>query len=108
MTEILDVTDASFDEQIMKSETPVLVDFWAEWCAPCRQLAPVIKQLSDEYDGRLRVAKVDTDSNQQIAANLQIQALPTLLFIRDGVVKSQMVGRQPRDRIAAEIDALLT
>ncbi len=108
MAEILDVSDAEFDEQIMKSDTPVLVDFWAEWCAPCRQLAPVIKQLADEYDGRLRVAKVDADSNQQTAANLQIQALPTLLFIRDGVVKSQMVGRQPKDRISAEIDALLS
>ena len=107
MAEILDVTDANFERDVMQSDTPVLVDFWAEWCAPCRALAPVIKQLADEYGDRLRVAKVDTDSNPGAAAKLQVRALPTLMFIKDGGVAAQMVGRQPKDKIAAQIDELL-
>ena len=84
MAEILDVSDANFEQQILKSSTPVLVDFWAEWCGPCRQLAPVIKQLAEDYGPRLRVAKGDTDANPLTASKLGIQALPTLLFIKDG------------------------
>ena len=107
MADILDVTDASFDRDVMGSETPVLVDFWAEWCAPCRALAPVIKELADEYGDRLRVAKVDADTNPASAAKLEVRALPTLLFVKDGGVAAQLVGRQPKDRIAAQIDELL-
>jgi thioredoxin 1 len=107
VAEILDVSDATFDQQILRSDTPVLVDFWAEWCAPCRQLAPVIKQIADEYGARLRVAKVDTDANPRTASNLGIQALPTLLLIKDGIVKAQLVGYQPKQRIAQKIEELL-
>ena len=108
MAEILDVSDATFEQQILKSDLPVLVDFWAEWCGPCRQLAPVIKQIAEEYGSRLRVAKVDTDANPLTASKLGIQALPTLLLIQNGQVKAQLVGYQPKLRIAQKIDELLT
>jgi thioredoxin 1 len=108
VAEILDVSDATFEQQIMKSDLPVLVDFWAEWCAPCRQLAPVIKQIAEEYGSRLRVAKVDTDANPRTASRLGIQALPTLLVIKGGEVKAQLVGYQPKLRIAQKLDEILT
>ncbi len=107
MTKILDVTDATFEDEVLKSVQPVLVDFWAEWCAPCRQLAPVIKELADEYGDQLRVAKMDADANTETAAKLQIRALPTLLFIKGGEIKGSLVGNQPKTKIQEQIEALL-
>ncbi len=107
MAKILDVTDGTFEEDVLKSEQPVLIDFWAEWCAPCRQLAPVVKQLADEYGDRLRVAKVDADANTEIAAKLQIRALPTLLLFKDGEVKASLIGNQPKAKIQEQIEAVL-
>ena len=108
MAKILDVTDETFEHEILKSETPVLVDFWAEWCAPCRQLAPVIKELAEEYGDRLVVAKVDVDANPATASNLQVRAMPTLLFIKGGVVSGSIVGRQSKEKIKEQIDALIS
>jgi thioredoxin 1 len=107
VAKILDVTDATYEEEVLNAEQPVLIDFWAEWCAPCRQLAPVIKALAEEYGDRLRVAKVDADANTETAAKLQIRALPTLLFIKDGQVKGSLVGNQPKAKIQEQIEALL-
>ncbi|MCP4003546.1 MAG: thioredoxin [bacterium] len=107
MATILDVTDATFEQEVLKSQTPVLVDFWAEWCAPCRQLAPVIKELAEEYGDRLRVTKVDVDSNPKTASNLQVRSMPTILFIKDGTVASALIGRQPKDKLKEQIDSML-
>ncbi len=109
MAEILDVTDASFEEDVVKSDLPVLVDFWAEWCAPCHRLSPVIAQLAAEYDGKLRVAKVDVDANPEIAAKLSVRAMPTLLFFKGGEVKGSLVGPPAeKSAIAPQIDELLS
>ncbi len=107
MNNILDVTDATFEEQVLKSEAPVLVDFWAEWCAPCRALAPVIEELATEYGERLRVVKVDVDANPTTAAKLQVRAMPTLLFIKNGQVTDSVVGTQPKRKLSEHIDRLL-
>ena len=107
MAEILDVTEQSFETQVLESEQPVLVDFWAEWCAPCRALAPTIKTLADEYEGRLRVAKVDADANPELAAKYSVLSLPTLLFINRGEVTGSLVGNQPKAKVAERIDAVL-
>ena len=107
MAEILDVTDADFESTVLNSEIPVLVDFWAEWCAPCHRLSPVIAELASDYDGRLRVAKIDVDANPSVTAKLSIRAMPTLLFFKDGEVAGSLVGAHPKDKIAAEIDQLI-
>ncbi len=107
MAKILDATDTTFEQKVLKSQTPVLVDFWAEWCAPCRQLSPTLKDLAGEYDGKLRVVKIDVDANPAITAKLDVRAMPTLLFYRDGQVRSQLVGNQPRSNLVKQIDQLL-
>ena len=106
--EILHATDATFEELIVKSPKPVLVDFWAEWCAPCRALAPLVKEIAEEYADRLQVAKVDVDANQAITAQYSIRAMPTLLFFKDGAVAGSLVGLQPRRKITEQIEQLFT
>ncbi len=107
MAQILDVTDASFAQDVMQSEVPVLVDVWAEWCAPCRALAPTVKSIAEEYGDRIRVAKIDADANPSTAAQLSVTALPTLLFVKGGKVVGQLVGNQPKSKLVDQIDQLL-
>ena len=99
MGKILEVTDATFEQEVLKNEGPVLIDFWAEWCAPCRQLAPTIKELAEEYGDKLRVVKVDVDANPKTASQMQIRAMPTLLVVKNGAVVGQLVGAQAKDKI---------
>jgi thioredoxin 1 len=96
MAEILDVTDDNFDSEVLKSETPVIVDFWAEWCQPCRQIAPIIKALADDYEGRVKVVKVNVDNSQHVAGNFGIRSIPAVLSFRDGQVVEQLVGVRPK------------
>jgi len=90
------VTDSSFEDDVLKSDTPVVVDFWAEWCGPCRVLGPVIESLSQEYDGQVKVAKVDVDSNQQVAMQYGIRSIPTVMLFDKGQIVDTIIGVRPK------------
>jgi len=96
MADVVNVTDADFEEQVIKSEQPVLVDFWAEWCGPCRQIAPIIKQLATDYDGRIKVAKLNVDESPQTAGKYGIRSIPTVLAFKGGQVVEQLMGARPK------------
>ncbi len=96
---ILEVTDSNFEAEVLKSATPVLIDFWAAWCAPCRAIAPHVEALANEYDGKLRVGKFDIDANQGVPQQYDIRSIPTLLIFKDGKVVGQLVGAVPRAKI---------
>jgi thioredoxin 1 len=93
------VSDATFDAEVIKSTTPVLVDFWAEWCGPCRMVAPVVEEIANEQGDKLKVVKVDVDNNPKIAQQLGIMSIPTLILFNAGEVKERLVGYRPKDQI---------
>jgi len=103
----LQITDANFEETVLKSEKPVLVDFWAEWCGPCRMLGPIIEELSSEYDGKAIIGKVDVDTNQQFAAQYGVRNIPTVLIFKDGELVNRQVGVSQKNVYSEYIDALL-
>jgi len=105
--EVLTLTDANFDAEV-KARAWVLVDFWAEWCGPCRMIAPVVEELAGEYQGRLAVGKVNVDQNGSTAARFGIRSIPTLLLLKDGARIEQIVGAHPKATIKAKIDQHLT
>jgi thioredoxin 1 len=100
---ILTVTDSSFEEDVLKSDLPVLVDFWAEWCGPCKMVAPTVEAIARDYSGKLRVAKVNVDENIGTPNRYGIRGIPTLLLFKGGEVKEQLVGNHPRDNIERAI-----
>ncbi|MCW0484016.1 thioredoxin [Gaoshiqia sediminis] len=103
----IEVTDANFEELVLKSDKPVLVDFWAEWCGPCRMVAPVVEELSHDYDGKLLVTKLDVDSNPDTAVKFGIRNIPTILFFKGGEIVDKHVGAAPKSALAAKVDAIL-
>jgi len=107
MADIIQVTDADFDEQVLGADVPALVDLWAEWCAPCRMMAPVIEELAEEQQGRLRVAKLDVQEHVQTAARYGVTSIPTLLFFVDGELKERLVGFMPKAKIMERIGSYL-
>jgi thioredoxin 1 len=103
----IEVTDSNFETEVLKSDKPVLIDFWAVWCGPCKMIAPTVEEIAREYDGKLKVCKLDVDSNPQTAMKYGIRSIPTLLIIKDGQVAEQMVGalskRQMVDKITLHL-----
>ena len=106
MATIPDATDANFEELVLKSDRTVLVDFWAEWCGPCRALAPVVKEIADEYEDRLLVVKLDVDANPQSASRYEVRSIPMLLLFRKGQGADQIVGAVPKARIVERVEQL--
>jgi thioredoxin 1 len=103
----LEITDANFEEMVMKADKPVLVDFWAEWCGPCRMVGPVVEEISKDYEGKAVVGKVDVDSNPMISAKFGIRNIPTILFLKNGVVVDKQVGAVPKSVLSGKLDAQL-
>lgn len=98
-------TDANFDSEVINSNVPVLVDFWAEWCMPCKMLAPTIDQIADEFKGKVKVGKVDTDSNRNISVKFGISAIPTVMIFKGGQVVNKFIGLKPKADIAKALEA---
>lgn len=107
MSNAVAVTSNEFDEQVLKSPVPVLIDFWAVWCGPCKMIAPHVDALAMEYEGRVRVLKVNVDDEQEIANRYGIMSIPTLLFFKEGKVVDQVVGAVPKSAIAGKLESLL-
>ena len=107
MGDILKVSDADFETEIINSETPSMVDFWAEWCGPCKKVGPVVEELAEEYKGKIKIAKMDVDSNRQTPAKYGIRNIPTLIFFKGGEVVNTIVGAQAKSSIEEELKKLL-
>ena len=103
---VITVTESNFDQEVLKSASPVVVDFWAEWCGPCKMIAPILDEIANEKNGTIKVAKVNVDNNQELSARFQVRAIPTLLFFKNGEVKEQVVGMTSKKDLISKIEAL--
>lgn len=104
---MVDITDQNFQEEVLKSDVPVLVDFWAEWCMPCRIVGPIVEELAGDYSGKLKVGKLNVDQNGQTASSFGIMSIPTIMIFKNGQPVKQMIGAQSKENFKKEIDAVL-
>ena len=107
MVEPIEITDDNFQEEVLNSEIPVLVDFWADWCQPCKMIAPSVAQVADEYDGKIKVGKLDVDSNPRTSTALNIRGIPALLIFNEGKPIDQIIGAVPKSIIQKKLDEAL-
>jgi thioredoxin 1 len=101
---ILSLSDSSFEQDVLKSDVPVLVDYWAEWCGPCKMIAPLLDAIADEYEGRVKVAKLNIDENQQTPSKFGVRGIPTLMLFKDGAVEASKVGALSKSQLTAFLD----
>ncbi|HYA35780.1 MAG TPA: thioredoxin [Candidatus Binataceae bacterium] len=104
---VLHVTDANFEAEVLKSDKPVLIDFWAPWCGPCKAIAPIVDELAGEYDGRLKVVKINVDDNPQTPARYGVRGIPNLLIVKGGQVKDQIVGAVPKAHLVRAVEGAI-
>jgi thioredoxin 1 len=108
MTKAAAVTDATFDREVLQSSTPVLVDFWAEWCGPCKMISPVLEEIAEEHQGKITIAKLNVDENPEIAMRYGVMSIPTLALFIGGVEKKRLIGAMPKRNIVTELSEFIT
>lgn len=105
MGKTIEFSDGNFEDEVLNADNPVLVDFWAEWCGPCRMIGPVVEELAEEYDGKVKVGKVNVDNNPEVSVKYGIRSIPALLIFKDGEVVDQIVGAVPKSQLTKQLDA---
>ena len=108
MSDLLIITDANFEEEVVKSEVPVLVDFWAVWCGPCKMLTPIVEELATEYKDKFKIGKCDVDKNQKIAVKFGIRSIPTIIMFKNGEAVEQITGVVPKQTIQTKMDSIIS
>lgn len=103
----IEITDDNFEVEVTKSDKPVLIDFWAVWCGPCKLIAPIVEELATEYDGKVKIGKLDVDSNQQTSIKFGVRSIPTLLLFKDGNLKDTIIGAVPKSKIVEKLNSVL-
>jgi thioredoxin 1 len=103
----IEITDNNFETEVIKSDKPVLIDFWAVWCGPCKMIAPIVEELASEYDGKVKIGKLDVDSNQQTAIRFGVRGIPTLLIFKDGKLKDTIIGAVPKKHLVDKLNSVL-
>ena len=104
---LIEITDDNFENEVIKSELPVLIDFWAVWCGPCKMVAPIVEELATEFDGKAKIGKLDVDSNQQTSIKFGVRSIHTLLLFKDGELKDTIIGAVPKTNIVEKLNALV-